>query len=210
MGWPRAPASAPAPPSFAAPTPAAIAAPPAPVITATARAANAPRKASGAPRAAPRAAPRPGIAKQEPRTKAPPKSKAARPRVLVPVPPPPPTAKMTKSGRGSKRAVRIDETGMFDVPAGAYRTVPPGKKRRTSLQDEMHVPEWCKPGVALVADGFHANTTKKFDAIVVAIRPKWPPIHVKYVRNREIDSTHTLALPMPSEAYVDARAMHRE
>ena len=50
--------------------------------------------------------------------------------------------------------------------------------------------------------------TKRFEAKVVAIRQKYPRLHVRYLRCVETGSTHALSLPQPIEAYVHAGMVH--
>ena len=46
-----------------------------------------------------------------------------------------------------------------------------------------------------------------FEAEVVAIRPRYPRVHVRYVKDLASGETVALALPQPREAYLHAGAI---
>ena len=66
----------------------------------------------------------------------------------------------------------------------------------------MHVPPFVHPGARVVADGNVAGGSRPFVAEVVALRKRFPPIHVRFLECVATGATHPLALPQPREAYV--------
>ena len=73
--------------------------------------------------------------------------------------------------------------------------------------DELHVPDFAIVGGRIKARGWHAGATKLFEAEVVAIRPRYPRVHVRYVKDLASGETVALALPQPREAYLHAGAI---
>ena len=69
------------------------------------------------------------------------------------------------------------------------------------------MPAFCVPGARVLAVGWHAGVRKTFEADVVAIRPRFPRVHVRYAKCVETGQTSRLALPTPAEAYVHAGAV---
>lgn len=59
------------------------------------------------------------------------------------------------------------------------------------------MPGVCTEGAHILAAGWHAGVRKWFEADVVAIRKRFPRIHVRYVKCVASGQTARLALPEP-------------
>ena len=109
---------------------------------------------------------------------------------------------MGRTGRVSRPAARFDdEAGSGLGPARMYRSAMPAAAPSSDV-DEWHVPDFAAVGSRIKARGWHAGVTKDFVAEVVAIRPRYPRVHVRFVQDVATGSSHPLALPQPVEAYL--------
>ena len=210
----------------------AMAPPPAPpprtVVVAQAVSASAPpppppasaRKVAPKPKAAAKAKPGPKAAakaapKAAPRAKAP-KRKAAltkqaankRARATSP-PPPPPPPQSNRLGRTIKAATRFGDRGEMQGAARDFQSTPVASRPVVPLEAEIEVPEFCVQGANVWATGLVGGVRKPFGfkAVVVALRSRFPRIHVKYLEDRETGSSTRIALPEMKEAYLMADAV---
>jgi hypothetical protein len=134
-----------------------------------------------------------------------PKPKPRAPPVPPPAPPaPPPAPPPSSRGRTIKRKERFGDAGELDGAARAFRTAPLAPKSPVPLSHETSVPAFALPGNGqLWALGWHGGVRQWFKAEVVALRVRFPRVHVRFVEDAH-GSTHKLALPTPVEAYVHA------
>ena len=134
-----------------------------------------------------------GISKRAPRPSRPP---PPPPPVL---PPPPPSSR----GRAIKRKAHYGDAGELDGSASSFRSAPVATtKPIVSLAEENGVPQFAMPGNRVWARGWHGGAHKWFKARVVALRVRFPRIHVAFEED-EHGSAHKLALP-ELDAYVCA------
>ena len=85
--------------------------------------------------------------------------------------------------------------------ASVPRVVPPAPP----VSAGFGCPQYALPGGGPIkALGWHGNEHKWFKATTVALRAKFPRLHVKYLADAETGATHPLALPTPVEAYLHA------
>ena len=77
------------------------------------------------------------------------------------------------------------------------------------LATEIDVPSFCRQGAFVWATGLVGGVRKLFGfkAVVVALRSRFPRIHVKYLEDRETGSSARIALPEMREAYLMADAV---
>ena len=168
-----------------------------------------------APKSAPKAKAAPKR-KADPKAKAAPKRKAAptkqaankRARAVSP-PPPSPPPQSNRLGRTIKAATRFGDRGEQEGAARDFQSTPVAPKPAVPLSTEIEVPSFCKKGAAIWATGLVGGVRKPFGfkAVVVALRSRFPKIHVKYIEERETGSSARIALPEMREAYLMADAV---
>jgi hypothetical protein len=109
---------------------------------------------------------------------------------------------VSRAGRAAKPAPRLADTAAFDGPARAWQSSPAVAKATAALEDEMFVPSYAQVGSRILAVADAGAGPKQYVAEVVAIRAKFPPLHVRFIKDVETGSTNALALPTPKEAYL--------
>jgi hypothetical protein len=90
-----------------------------------------------------------------------------------------------------------------------FQSTPVASKAVVPLEVEIEVPSFCLPGANVWANGLVGGVRKPFGfkAVVVAIRKRFPKIHVKYLEERETGSSARISLPEMREAYLMADAV---
>ena len=65
------------------------------------------------------------------------------------------------------------------------------------------MPSFCVVGAKVLART-PADADATFEALIVALRPRYPRIHVRFLADHATGNTSALALPTPREAYLHA------
>jgi hypothetical protein len=108
-----------------------------------------------------------------------------------------------RTGRKRKRRQRFEDSEASSIKGAAsnYRSAP--SVRRTSISNDVATDTSdVEVGQRVLALGFAPSGERIwFQAGVTALRPRWPPIVVKFVATQEGD-TQPLLLPRPITAYV--------
>ena len=121
--------------------------------------------------------------------------------------PPNPTAaarvSVTRTGRASKAATRLDDSDAFLGPARSFRSTPIASKAPMPTH-EMFIPPYAAVGARIIVQGNHAGGTRPYFADVLEHRAKFPRIVVRFIQCVQTGQTHTLALPTPAIAHVHA------
>jgi len=81
------------------------------------------------------------------------------------------------------------------------RLIVPLQAQNKSDRTDMSIPHGVLVGSLVWAEGLHGGSHKLFKGVVVAIRTRWPPLHVKWVEDAS-GCSHPLALPELSSAYL--------
>ena len=163
-------------------------------------------KAAPKPKVVPKAAPK----AKAPKRKAAPTKQVANKRARATSPPPPsPPPLSNRLGRTIKAASRFGDRGEQEGKARDFQSTPVASKAFVPLATEVEVPSFCKKGAYVWATGLVGGVRKPFGfkAVVVAIRSRFPKIHVKYLEDRETASSVRIALPEMREAYLMADAV---
>ena len=163
-------------------------------------------KAKPGPKAAAKAAPKAAPRAKAPKRKAALTKQAANKRARATSPPPPHSNRL---GRTIKAASRFGDRGEQEGKARDFQSTPVASKAFVPLEVEVEVPSFCKKGAYVWATGLVGGVRKPFGfkAVVVAIRSRFPKIHVKYLEDRETASSVRIALPEMREAYLMADAV---
>ena len=162
-----------------------------------------------AAKAAPKAAPKAKAAPAQKRKAAPTKQAANKRARAVSPPPPSPPPQSNRLGRTIKAATRFGDRGEMQGAARDFQSTPVASRPVVPLEAEIEVPEFCVQGANVWATGLVGGVRKPFGfkAVVVALRSRFPKIHVKYIEERETGSSARIALPEMREAYLMADAV---